>query len=67
MLLRVMWQQSQGVWGRVLCGLPRLYLSALKLRLAEVPRAGTFCQSEWPDFNGLDLPWGRSCCGLLKR
>ena len=26
--LRVMWQQSQGEWGRVLCGLPRFYLSA---------------------------------------
>ena len=23
-----MWQQSRGEWGRVLCGLPRFYLSA---------------------------------------
>jgi hypothetical protein len=55
--LRVMWQQSRGEWGRVLCGLPRFYLSA-QCCAGRSPQGGNFCQLEWPDLHGLDLPRG---------
>ena len=42
--LRVMWQQSQGVWGRVLCGLPRFYLSAEIVAAGRSPQGGNLCQ-----------------------
>jgi hypothetical protein len=53
--LRVMWQQSRGEWGKVLCGLPR-FAFLLSVVAGRSPRAGCFCQSEWPDLHGLDRP-----------
>lgn len=43
--LRVMWQQSQGGWGRVLCGLPR-FAFLLSIAAGRSPQGGVSSASQ---------------------